>query len=134
MEIPKLSIGFINSLNFLQLPLKLFPETFGMDGLKKGYFPHFFNKECNKTYVGPIPSKKHYGYNQMKPDEQTKFLKWYDDCVSENYAFDFHKQIIEYCRSDIDILSRGIMKLREKTSFSWKTSAHSVTSQSLVFA
>ena len=33
--------------------------------------------------------------------------------ASENYDFDFQKQIIEYCRSDVDILRRGIMKLRE---------------------
>ena len=104
MEIPKLSIRFIDSLNFLQMPLKSFPKTFGMNELKKGYFPHYFNKECNKNYVGPMPSKKHYGYNQMKPDGRAKFFKWYDDCVSENYIFDFKKEILEYCRSDVDIL------------------------------
>ena len=49
----------------------------------------------------------------MKPDERTKFLKWYDDRVSENYIFDFQKEIIEYCRTDLDILRRGMMKLRE---------------------
>ena len=113
MEIPKLSIRFIDSLNFLQMPLKSFPKTFGMSELKKGYFPHYFNKECNKNYVGSIPSKKHYGYNQMKPDERTKFLKWYEERVRENYVFDFKKEILEYCRSDVDILRRGIMKLRE---------------------
>ena len=113
MELPKLSIRFIDSLNFLQMPLKSFPKTFGMSELKKGYFPHYFNKECNKDYVGTIPSKKHYGYNQMKPDERTKFLKWYEERVSENYLFDFKKEILEYCRSDVDILRRGIMKLRE---------------------
>ena len=58
MEISKLSIRFIDSLNFLQMPLKSFPKTFGMSELKKGYFPHYFNKECNKD-VGTIPSKKH---------------------------------------------------------------------------
>ena len=113
MEIPKLSIRFIDSLNFLQMPLKSFPKTFGMNELKKGFFCHYFNKKCNWNYVGPIPSKKHYGYNQMKPDERATFLKWYDDRVSENYIFDFQKEIIEYCRSDVDILRRGIMKLRE---------------------
>ena len=113
MEIPKLSIRFIDSLNFLQMPLKSFPKTFGMSELKKGYFPHYFNKECNKDYVGNIPSKKHYGYNQMKPDERNKFLKWYEERVRENYVFDFKKEILEYCRSDVDILRRGIMKLRE---------------------
>ena len=112
-EISKLSIRFIDSLNFLQMPLKSFPKTFSMSELKKGYFPHYFNKECNKDYVGNIPSKKHYGDNQMKLDERTKFLKWYEECVHENYVFDFKKEILEYCRSDVDILRRGIMKLRE---------------------
>ena len=113
MEIPKLSIRFIDSLNFLQMPLKSFPKMFGMNELKKGCFPHYFNKECNKNYVSTMPSKKHYGYNQMKPDERSKFLKWYKECVSENYVFDFKKEILEYCRSDVDILRRGMMKLRE---------------------
>ena len=48
----------------------------------------------------------------MKLDERTKFLKWYEACVSENYVFDFKKEIIEYCQSDVDILRRGVMKLR----------------------
>ena len=113
MELPKLSIRFIDSLNFLQMPLKSFPKTFGMNELKKGYFPHYFNKKCNENYVGPIPSKKHYGYNQMKPDERAKFLKWYDDRVSENHVFDFEKEIVDYCRSDVDILRRSLIKFRE---------------------
>ena len=95
------------------MPLKSFPKTFGMNELKKGHFPHYFNKECNKNYVGPMASKKHYGYNQMKPEERSKFLKWYNDRVSENYIFDFKKEILKYCRSDVDILRRGMMKLRE---------------------
>ena len=113
METPKLSIRFINSLNFLQMPLKSFPETFGINELKNGYFPHFFNKECNRNYVSQIPSEKHYRYNQMSPDERAKFLKWYDERVSEKCILDFKKEIIKYCRSDVDILRRGIMKLRE---------------------
>ena len=112
-EISKLSIRFIDSLNFLQMPLKSFPKTLDMNELKKGYFCHYFNKKCNWNYVGPTPSKKYNGYNQMKPEERSKFLKWYEECVSENYVFDFKKEILEYCRSDVDILRRGIMKLRE---------------------
>ena len=33
--------------------------------------------------------------------------------MSENYVFDFKKEIVEYCRSDVDILRRDMMKLRE---------------------
>ena len=70
--IPKLFIRFIDNLNFLQMPLKSFPKTSGMDELKKGYFPHYFSKECNKNYVGPMLSKKQYGYNQIKPHGMTR--------------------------------------------------------------
>ena len=49
MEIPKLSIRFIGSLNVLQMPLNDFPKTFGMTELKKGFFPHYFNKRATKT-------------------------------------------------------------------------------------
>ena len=35
-----LQIKFIDSLNFLSMPLSVFPKTFGLSELKKGYFPH----------------------------------------------------------------------------------------------
>ena len=60
-----------------------------------------------------MPSKKHYGYNQMKTQDRQKFLQWYDDRVNENYVFDFKKEIIEYCRSDVDILRRCMLKFRQ---------------------
>ena len=113
MEISELNIGFIDSLNFLKIPLKSFPNTFGLNELKKGYFPHYFNKKCNWDYVGSLPSKRQYGYNQMKPGERAKFLEWYDDLVSKNYIFDFKKKIIEYCQSDIDILRRSLITCRD---------------------
>ena len=49
----------------------------------------------------------------MKSGERTKCLTWYEERVSENYVFDFKREILEYCRSDVDILRRGIMKLTE---------------------
>ena len=49
MEIPKLSIRFIDSLNFLQMPLKSFPKTFGMSELKKGYFHITLTRNVTKT-------------------------------------------------------------------------------------
>ena len=113
MELPKLSIRFIDSLNFLQMPLKSFPKTFGMSELRKGFFPHFFNKACNRDYIGPLPSKNDYGFNQMMSDERAEFLNWYEARVDEDYVFNMRKEIVEYCRSDVDILRRGMMKLRE---------------------
>jgi len=33
------------------------PKAFGLTELKKGYFPHLFNKTENRDYVGPLPLK-----------------------------------------------------------------------------
>lgn len=38
----------------------------------------------------------------MTSAEREQFLKWYEVRVSENYVFDFEKDLVEYCRSDVD--------------------------------
>ena len=53
-------ICFIDSLSFFQVPLSAFPKTFGLTKLKKGYFPHLFNRPENQSYVGPIPALHYY--------------------------------------------------------------------------
>ena len=53
IEIPKLSIRFIDSLNFLQMPLKSFPKTFGMNEL--GYFHITSIKSATKSALVPCP-------------------------------------------------------------------------------
>ena len=55
MEIRKLSIRFIDSLNFLQMPLKSFPKTFGMNELKKGYFHITSIRNATKTTQALCP-------------------------------------------------------------------------------
>ena len=51
MEIPKLKICLIDSLNFLQMPLKAFSKTFGLNELKKGYFPVILIKNITKIML-----------------------------------------------------------------------------------
>lgn len=114
LEIPDIKLKIIDSINFVQGSLSSFPKTFGLTELKKGYFPHFFNKKYNQSYVGPMPSKRHYGYDQMKREERQEFLKWYNEKVKEEYIFDLKKELLEYCKSDVDILRRGCIKLREE--------------------
>ena len=104
---------FIDSLNFITAPLSSFPKTFGLTELKKGYFPHYFNKKHNQNYVGPIPSKKHFGYDQMSSSARKAFLEWYNAKQDENYVFNFKNELREYCRSDVDILRRSMLKFRE---------------------
>ena len=107
-------IKFIDSLNFIPMALAKFPKTFGQDELCKGYFPHFFNKDENQDYVGPIPCQDDYGVNYMKPEAREKFMTWHQEQVDNNYVFDFRHEILEYCRSDVDILAKCCKLYREK--------------------
>jgi len=50
----------------------------------------------------------------MKPVDRNAFIAWHNERVEENYVFDLEKERYEYCVSDVDILSRGMIKLREE--------------------
>ena len=47
----------------------------------------------------------------MKKDEREKFDNWYE--TTKDKTFDFKQEMHKYCQSDVDILRRGCMKLRE---------------------
>ena len=113
MTIPMLNIKFIDSLNFIPMGLAKFPKTFAQPELCKGYFPHLFNKDENQNYVGSIPCQDDYGVNFMKPAEREAFIAWHQEQVENNYVFDFRKEIIKYCRSDVDILAKCCLLYRE---------------------
>ena len=113
MAVKEFSLRFIDSINFVNSALQTFPKTFGLDELKKGYFPHLFNTLGNQTYVGPIPPKYYYHPDHMKPSKRKNFLTWYDERVAENYVFDFKKELEAYCKSDVVILHRGMITLRD---------------------
>ena len=91
-------------MNFVPLPLKLFPKTFGLEEMKKR-----FNKPENQNYVGKIPNVLYYDASSMKDGELKDCLKWYE---KEDGEFDFQKELLEYCRNDVDIL-RSMLKFRE---------------------
>ena len=109
----KIKIKFIDSLNFIPMALAKFPKTFAQDEMCKGYFPHFFNKDENQDYVGPIPCQDDYGVNFMKPEAREKFMTWHQEQVDNNYVFDFRHEILRYCRSDVDILAQCCKLYRE---------------------
>ena len=113
MTIPMFNIKFIDSINFIPMSLAKFPKTFGQDELCKGYFPHMFNKEENQNYIRPIPCQNDYGVNFMKSEERDAFMAWHDEQVQNNYLYDFRKEIIKYCRSDVDIMRKCCLLYRE---------------------
>ena len=97
-------ITFKDSLCFLPFPLSAFPSTFGIKELKKGYFPHMFNTPEHQNYVGSIPAKQYYDPEGMKPRDKTAFEEWYR---VQTGTFDFKKELLEYCLSDVELLRKG---------------------------
>nr|XP_023024974.1 uncharacterized protein LOC111513046 [Leptinotarsa decemlineata] len=103
------------------MPLAKLPKAFGLDGVKKGYFPHLFNKAENWNYVGPLPALGYYDPESIKyttnleedKDPKKQLIEWHKQLSEQGYVFDFQKELVEYCQSDVDILSRACLKFRE---------------------
>ena len=106
MTMKACGIRFIDSYNFMPSGLSKLPKAFGLTEMKKGHFPHLFNTTENQKYVGPYPPLETYLPDGMKPDDREELVKWYDRKVASAETFDFAQDMLEYCRSDVDILRR----------------------------
>lgn len=106
----KLNLTFVDSLNFLPMKLAKIPDAFGLQELCKGYFPHLFNTKANQNYVGPYPGLKYYGYDFMSAGDRKKLAEWH--ATKRDETFNFREEMLQYCRSDVDILRRGCLEFR----------------------
>ena len=113
LTVDMFNIRFIDSLNFIPMKLANFPKTFGIEELAKGHFPHLFKKKENEDYVGPIPPAPYYNPKGMNPKDKEAFMTWHASKKESNYVFNFKKEIVAYCRSDVDILRRCCLEFRE---------------------
>jgi hypothetical protein len=103
-------IRFLDSLNFLPMGLAAFPKALGFDAAK-GYFPHLFNRRENWTCQQQgLPDRSYYGVNHMKPKAKADFDVWYTQHKDD--FFDFRKELLYYCKVDVDILTQGCMRFR----------------------
>jgi hypothetical protein len=58
------NVTWLDSLNYLAMPLRKMPEAFGLTA-QKTWYPHLFNTIENMNYVGPAPDVSCYGMDQM---------------------------------------------------------------------
>ena len=100
----------IDSLNFLTFPLSQMPKVFGLQGVKKGTFPVFFNQKEMWDYVGPMPHPYCYRVNRMKSKAREEFTGWY--VQQRGKVFDFKKEILAYCEDDVNILQESCNSFR----------------------
>ena len=113
-------IRFVDSLNFLVAGLSKLPEMFGLSALKKGFFPHRFNKRANQKYSGPYPPRSYYGISEMTgchsdvtgelTGQIAEFEKFYSSV--EDKVFDLQKELFQYCLSDVLILRDACLNFR----------------------
>ena len=106
------TIKFIDSLSFFQMPKRNFPKTFGITELTKGFFPHLFNTPENQQYVGPMPPIEDYLPHTMPVKEFEKFQSWYQEKIDNEAVFNFQKEFIAYCKSDVRLLQEGCMNFK----------------------
>ena len=67
-----LDIRVIDSLNFLPMKLASLPKAFGLQELKKGFFPHLLNDQSSVSdYVGPYPHPDYYGVEFSRKRERS---------------------------------------------------------------
>ncbi|XP_072377730.1 uncharacterized protein [Diabrotica undecimpunctata] len=108
------NVKFLDSLNYFPMALSALPKAFGLTQLKKGYFPHLFNKVENQNYVGVVPPLQYYDPDNLKEDARERLISWHAERVNEGYVFDFRKEIEEYCISDVEILAQSCLSFRKQ--------------------
>ena len=83
------------------MALHKLPEAFGLTATKSWY-PHFFNTQANRDYVGPIPGIEHFGADQMSESERGEFMVWYE--TQKDKVFDNRHVLLQYCQDDVTAL------------------------------
>ena len=112
LEVKHDKIRFIDSLSFFQMPLAAFPKTFGLTELRKGYFPHKFNTPDHQEYVDSIPAIDYYMPEAMSSEGRQKFETWHKEQSDNQTVFDFQKELVAYCESDVRLLKEGCMTFK----------------------
>ena len=92
------------------MSLSSFTSTFGLDELKKGFFPHLFHTKENEFYVGTIPVESYYDPDGMSSKKKEEFLEWYRTQVETGVRFVLKDELIAYRRSDVKLLKDGCRK------------------------
>jgi hypothetical protein len=111
LEIKFRGVRIIDSYSFISSALDKFPSTFDIPEMKKGFYPHLFNKPANADYVGPYPDESYYGTQYFSITKKAEFDEFYQRVRQD--TFDNRKELHDYCVSDVEILAAGCLKFRQ---------------------
>ena len=80
--------------------------------MKKGYWPYLANKPEFYKYEGPLLDREYYCVSSLKSKAADEFNSWYDNQIANNYVFNFRRELIDYCISDVTILRQACQAFR----------------------
>ena len=104
-------ISFKDSKLYIPQALKNLPKIFGYESrMMKGFFPYRFYKRENLDYIGPIPDKKFFEEDKMKPNDRALFEEFYTEKTKTVY--NLRDEAIIYCRNDVFLLRCCFQKFR----------------------
>lgn len=111
LKIDIANVRFLDSLSLFQQRLSALPKSFGFEShVRKGFFPHLFNKEENFEYNDILPSLDYFGIKYMKPEVAKSLREWHTERSLEKFNFKY--ELMEYCANDVKILTMSIMTFR----------------------
>ncbi len=110
LEIALSKVRFRDSMCFLVGGLaNLAKSYFPNDNVRKGDFPHVFNKPENFGYVGDVPPKEFYSrhFGAKSSRDAKEFDDWYAAEVElKRGIWSFDYELEEYCKNDVLILAK----------------------------
>ena len=78
-----------------------------------------------------------YDPNSMSKEGRGKLFTWYESKIASNEIFDIQKEMLTYCRSDVDILRRACLTfkdlLKEATQMDGGASVNAYDSCTIAF-
>jgi hypothetical protein len=105
------NVTWLDSFNYLAMPLRKLPEAFSVSG-QKSWYPYLFNTKENMDYIGPAPDVSYYAVDQMHQPEKKDFLQWYET-VAKKQVFDNRRMLENYCQADVTVLREVCQKFRK---------------------
>ncbi|KAF4527114.1 hypothetical protein B566_EDAN016017, partial [Ephemera danica] len=105
------TLNSLKPFHLFHCHFKKFQATLNLPpAIKIGFFPHFFNISDNQNYIGTIPEMLFFSPDDMSSIMRAEFLTWYAE--QQDKAFDFAKDLEEYCTSYSMLLMQACEKFR----------------------
>lgn len=107
LELAVRNCRFRDTMCFLVGSLaNLYKSFFPTSQVKKGDFPHQFNRPENYGYVGDVPPIEAYGkqWSSKSQKEHEAFVAWHtQESITKKGCWNFEQELESYCENDVNM-------------------------------